>query len=132
MITGLIASLALKSGLAPKMVGRLMAAAGVVLLIIALVVAWNVWLSNHDDEVIEDHEQGIEVQLQTQGRAADQNLTRRRDADLAEQTQERKEFDNATAHLPKSGLSPRQRVDACDELRTAGTDQAVLARAGCL
>lgn len=93
---------------------------------------WSLWLSSHDRGVVEKHETAIEARVQTQGRAADQNMMGRKAQRQAEVATDREEFNNATAHLPKSGLTARQRVDACNELRRQGTDQAILSRAGCV
>jgi hypothetical protein len=132
MLTELIASLALKTGLGVPVVKRLAVGVGILLAIGAAILAWNLWLRGHDKDVIEGHEQKIEAKVQKQGRAADARLSERKEAAAAAQVEERKEFDNATAHLPKSGLTARQRVDACNKLRRQRTDPAVLARAKCL
>jgi len=128
MLTGLIASLALRTGL-PQ---RAIVAIGILLLVGAAILAWNLWLADHDGEVIAGHEQAVEVKVEREGRAADQKLEERKGAALAEQSKQRQEFDNATAHLPKRRLTDRQRIDACDQLRRQGTDPAILARAKCV
>lgn len=123
-----IAWLAAKAGIPRSVVIALL----ILIAAAAAIGAWKLWLNDHDGEVVERHETKIEAKLEKQGRAADQNMIDRRDADLADQANGRKDFDNATAHLPKSGLTNRQRIDACRELREQGTDPAILARASCL
>lgn len=126
MLTSLIAALVLKTGWSPRIIKAALIALAVAVAVGAAVLVWNLWLADHDEDVIAGHEQGVELQVQTQGRAADQNMADRADADRAAQTQAREEFDNATAHLPKSGLTDRQRIDACSELRAKGTDTSLI------
>lgn len=127
-MTSLIGWLVLKTGVPRKAILALAAAVAIA----ALVVGWRLWLSDHDQAVVDNHETGIALQVQTQGRAADQNMMSRQRADEAAIAKEREEFNNATSHLPKRGLTARQRIDACDQLRRQGTDPSILARAGCL
>ena len=110
----------------------LIIAALIVLAIVAAMVVLRVWLSEHDDTLIDTHEAEVTANVLTSARAADAHLAERRDADERALAAERKDFDNATTHLAPSGLTPRQRVDACEQLRAQGEAQAVLAAAGCL
>jgi hypothetical protein len=125
---GLIPWLVVKTGLSSRVVKLGLIAAAIVLAVMAAAL----WLHVHDKSVIATHETKIDAQVQKQGRVADQKLEERKDAASAKQAAERKEFDNATAHLPKSGLTDRQRIDACEQLRRQRTDPAILARAGCV
>jgi DNA-binding PucR family transcriptional regulator len=130
MIATLIASLVLRTGFSPRGIKAALVALVIAVAVGAAVLAWSLWLADHDEDVIAGHEQGVELQVQTQGRAADQNMAERADADRAAQSQAREEFDNATSHLPKSGLTDRQRIDACNELRAQGTDTSLIAKCG--
>jgi flagellar basal body-associated protein FliL len=82
--------------------------------------------SMHNRAVIDRHEVSVQLDVQTKGRAADQRLNNRINAGAAAIAEEREEFDNATANLPREGLTRRQRVDVCIELRDAGTDTTVI------
>ena len=81
-----------------------------------------IWFDRHDAKVIEQHEAATQVQIERAGRAADNNMWRRIEQSRAAQDAARKEFDDATADLPREGLTRRQRIDVCLELRDAGTD----------
>lgn len=124
----MIAWLVLKTGLSPRLVK-----VGLVLFAIALaLLSWKLWLSRHDAAVVEQHETKITAKVEKQGRVADQKLEERKDAAAVIQAEERKEFDHATVHLPKSGLTDRQRVDACRQLLAQGESADILTRAGCV
>jgi hypothetical protein len=131
MIASAVAWLIAK-GLTPRLARPLVIAALITLAIVAAVLAWRTWLSDHDDAVIDTHEAEVTADVLTSARAADAHLAERRTADERALAAERKDFDNATTHLAPSGLTPRQRVDACRQLRAQGEAQAVLAAAGCL
>lgn len=120
----MIAWLVLKTGLSPRLVK-----AGLVLFAIALaLLSWKLWLSNHDAAVVDRHETKITAKVEKQARVADQKLEERKDAAEVIQAEERKEFDHATVHLPKSGLTDRQRVDACAQLRRQGQEPEICRR----
>lgn len=121
-----------KTGLSPRVVKIALAVLAIVALVGGGILAWNLWLGRHDRAVIDSHESTVTAKIQTQGRAADQKLEQRKDAAAAARIEERKDFDNATSSLPKSGLSDRQHIDACRQLRRQGEPAAVLARAKCL
>ena len=124
----MIAWLVLKTGLSSRLVKI-----GLVLFAIVIAVGgWKLWLSSHDADVVEQHETKITAKVEKQARAADQKLEERKDAADAAQAQARKEFDHATVHLPKSGLTDRQRIDACRQLLAQGESADILTRAGCL
>lgn len=124
----MIAALALRLGVSPRLltIGLVLLAIGAALLV------WRLWLSDHDAEVIGAHETKIGAQIQAGARTADQNMVERREERAAAAAEQRKDFEDATVHLPASGLSARQRVDACRQLRAQGEAEAILARAGCL
>lgn len=103
--------------------------------ILALIACWGLVklvVHYHDKGVIAAHENKVEAQLHNQAVTADNTLEQRKEADEAAIVLNRQEFNNATANIPRTGLSARQRVDGCRELRNQGTDKAILARAGCL
>jgi len=124
----MIAWLVLKTGLSP----RLVKAGLIVFAIVVALLSWKLWLSSHDADVVEQHETKITAKVEKQARAADQKLEERKDAAAVIQAEERKEFDHATNHLPKSGLTDRQRIDACRQLLAQGESADILTRAGCL
>ena len=100
---------------------------GMALGIAAIVIGAMIWLGNHDDAVVKRHEDGVQLEVQTKGRVADQNLNDRINQGNAAIAEAREEFDNATASIPPEGLTRRQRIDLCGELRDAGTDTSLIA-----
>ena len=120
----MIAWLVLKTGLSARFVK-----AGLILLVIVVaLLAWKLWLSSHDAGVVEQHETKVTAKVEKQARAADQKLEERKEAAAVIQAEERKEFDHATVHLPKSGLTDRQRIDACAQLRRQGQEPEICRR----
>ena len=89
-----------------------------------------VWLAGHDSGVIADHEAGVQLDIERAGRAADQHAEERRRERSESEEQAREEFDDATADIPDEGLTIRQRIDVCGELRDAGTDTSVIPECG--
>lgn len=89
-------------------------------------LAFNCWLSGREQAAVDHHEAAVQLDVQTKGRAADQSLNDRTARTNAAIEAAREEFDNATASLPPEGLSRRQRLDVCIELRDAGTDTSVI------
>lgn len=100
------------------------AAIGIAFGLALLGFSW--WLSGREKAAVDRHETGVQLEVQTKGRAADQSLTDRTARTNAAIEAAREEFDNATASLPPEGLSRRQRLDVCIELRDAGTDTSVI------
>lgn len=127
-MTRLIGAVAARLGVP----GWLVATAAVLLLAAAGWGGWSLWLAVHDHDVVARHEDKVTARLERQGRAADQDLMARKAADEAALAEQRKEFDHATDGLPRTGLTARQHLDACNELRRQGEAAAVLARARCL
>lgn len=95
------------------------------LLVLAAMAA--VLIDARDDAMIERHDARTDVSVERSGRAADTAATVRAASRAAAQEEARHEFDEATADLPDEGLSARQRIDVCRELREAGTDTALIA-----
>jgi hypothetical protein len=87
---------------------------------------FRLWIARHDASVIDSHETGVQLEVQQAGRAADANLNDRKAALEEHAAAVREEFDNASNGLPREGLSCRQRLDLCRELRDAGTDTTVI------
>jgi hypothetical protein len=119
-------------GVPAKAARPLIIGVGALLIVGAAFGAWKLWLHHHDRGVVEQHEAKVTAQLQMQARTADQHVEASKDAATIRQSEERKEFNDATASLPKSGLSDRQHIDACRELRRQGEPPALLARAKCV
>lgn len=100
---------------------------GFAIMVAALTVAaWTIWLGRHDAGVIKGHETEVQLDIERAARAADGALAERQRSGEAAITIARKEFEDATHHLPHEGLTRRQRVDLCLELRDAGTDTSVI------
>lgn len=74
----------------------------------------------YDANVIGKHEAKTSAKLERSGRQADTSAAQRAEARRRAEELARKEFNNATAGIPDNGLSDRQRIDLCDELREAG------------
>lgn len=98
---------------------------GAIALLIVLAIA--LWLAARDAEVIENHEAKTSAKLERTGRQADTSAAQRVEARRRAEDTARKDFDNATAGIPDSGLTLRQRLDLCRELHDAGTDTALIA-----
>lgn len=124
MIAGIVASFALKlmEWLAIDAKPARWIAWAVAIVAAALLVAGAVagWFALHDAEVIENHEAKTSAKLERTGRQADTSAAQRAAARRRAEELARKEFDNATAGIPDNGLSDRQRIDLCNELREAG------------
>jgi len=88
--------------------------------------AFVAWRGAHDAKVIENHEAKTSVKLERTGRQADASAAQRAAARRRAEAQARKDFDNATAGIPDNGLSDRQRIDLCGELRDGGVDTSVI------
>lgn len=97
-----------------------------VVVILASLAGIVIWFDRHDAKVIEQHEAATQVQIERNGRAADSNMWQRIEQSRAAQDAAREEFDHATANLPHEGLTRRQRIDVCLELRDAGTDTRLI------
>ena len=121
MITAILAWLA-QRGISERAVKAGSIAIGFALLAIA---ACSI-VKRHDAAVIDNHEAPIALDIATKARAADAALVDRQQARTDAQETARKEFDNATATLPDEGLTTRQRLDICLELRDSGTDTNLL------
>jgi hypothetical protein len=115
-----------------KLVSILLAIVSVIAALFAIWGAVKLIVHRHDSKVVSAYENKVDAQVNAQAAVANTNLQARAAADNASIAAQRQEFDNATANIPPSGLTARQRVDACRELRDEGTDKALLARAGCL
>lgn len=99
----------------------------------AFLIGWGAvatWTAVHDAGVIEKHEAKTSAKLERSGRQADASAAQRADARRRAEATARKEFDNATAGIPDNGLSDRQRIDLCNELREAGTNTALIPECG--
>lgn len=96
-------------------------------------LAWGAvtaWTALHDAKVIKNHEAKTSAKLERTGRKADASAAQRAEARRRVEAQARKEFDNATAGIPDHGLSDRQRIDLCNELRDGGVDTTVIPQCG--
>ncbi|MBN8844780.1 MAG: hypothetical protein J0H88_16185 [Sphingomonadales bacterium] len=80
----------------------------------------------YDANVIENHEAKTSAKLERTGRQADASAAQRAEARRRAEATARKEFDNATAGIPDQGLSDRQRIDLCNELRDGGVATALI------
>ena len=129
MIVGTIAAWLIGKGVSSRIARPLVTVAMISIGIAAAIVAGRIWLASHDRRIISGYESAIQLDLERGARRADQNMTDRRRRRRDEERAARKEFDNATSHLPDEPLSRRQRLDICDELRSAGIDTAAIA--GC-
>lgn len=98
--------------------------------IVALLAVLGIGKCTYDANVIGTHEANTSAKLERTGRKADASAAQRAEARRRAEAAAREEFDNATSGLPDNGLSPRQRLDICRELREAGTDTALLAECG--
>lgn len=94
--------------------------------VVAAVAGFGIWRTAHDAHVIDQHDAETQLQVEQSGRASDTQMHDRQAAAAAVAAEQRKEFDNAAASLPREGLSRRQRLDLCIELRDAGTDTTVI------
>lgn len=104
-----------------------------IVIIGAGLLAWGAiaaWTSLHAAKVIESHEAKTSAKLERTGRQADASAAQRAEARRRAEETARKEFDDATAGIPDNGLSDRQRIDICRELREAGTDTALVPECG--
>ncbi|MBX9728362.1 MAG: hypothetical protein K2X31_05590 [Sphingopyxis sp.] len=88
------------------------------------------WLNGRESSAVAKHEGVIEAKVQRQGRAADQNMAGRLIVRAEEARAARQEFDDATASWADEGLTRRQRLDVCIELRDAGTDTTLIPECG--
>lgn len=97
-------------------------------MILGLFVVLALWLglASRDGGIIAKHETEIEAAIQRDGRAADTSAVLRAEARRRVEEEARDEFNAATAHLPDAGLTDRQRLDLCRELRQAGTDTGLI------
>lgn len=101
-------------------------AVGVVLLALLIGGGIKIWFVFHDRRVIEQNDAAAEVGVEKSARRADQNMQARIDAREGALAVQRREFDNASNNIPHEGLTRRQRLDLCIELRDAGADTTVL------
>lgn len=121
MIAGLLSWLGAR-GISEEQLKALL----LVVAVLASIAGVIIWFDQHDAGVIEQHEAKTQVQVERTGRAADSTMWQRIEQARIAEDAARKEFDNATANLPSEGLTRRQRIDVCLELRDAGTDTAVI------
>ncbi len=117
-------------GLSRRVAGVVAWASAIALLIAVSIGAWAVLVRRHDRAVIAKHEAGVQLDIERAGRAADRSLTERRADGERAICFERKDFDNAARHIPPEGLTRRQRLDLCIELRDGGTDTTLLPQCG--
>jgi hypothetical protein len=99
----------------------------------AALLAWGAlaaWSSSRDARIIESHEAKTSAKLERTGRQADASAAQRAEARRRAEETARKEFDNATVGIVDEGLTVRQRIDICRELREAGTDTALIPECG--
>lgn len=115
-------------GLSARVAGIVAWAASIALLIVASSAAWTLLVRRHDKAVIANHESGVQIEIERAGRAADRSLVERQAAGEGVISSERREFDNATRDIPPEGLTRRQRLDLCRELRDSGTNTTVLSQ----
>lgn len=101
---------------------------GIVVVVAILLAAGAVavWTSRHDAAVIENHEAKTSAKLERTGRQADASAAQRAEARRRAEEAARKEFDNATAGIADNGLTDRQRIDLCRELRAGGVAEALI------
>lgn len=109
-------------GVTPLVAKLLVAVLGVAL----LGGGFALWLNDRESSAVARHEGVIEAKVQRQGRGADQNMAGRLIARAEEARAARQEFNDATASWADEGLTRRQRLDVCIELRDAGTDTTLL------
>jgi hypothetical protein len=96
-----------------------------IVVVVALILA-GVGKCTYDANVITTHEAKTSAKLERTGRKADASAAQRAEARRRAEAIARKEFDNATAGIPDNGLSDRQRLDLCNELRDGGVDTTVI------
>lgn len=113
---------------------RLSRAAGAGLAILSAILvaglvlgAVKLWFARHDAAVIGQHETKIQAEIERGARQADGDAFARDAARRAAEREARKEFDDASKNLPDRGLSDRQRLDLCRELRGSRQYEAVRA-----
>lgn len=94
---------------------------GIAIAVTALIVA-SIWLAARDRETINKYENAVGAKTERAARSADQEMMLREQQRRAQERQEREVFNDATSHIPNEGLTRRQRLDLCLELRDAGTD----------
>ncbi|BBB13413.1 hypothetical protein [Sphingopyxis sp. FD7] len=92
---------------------------------VALILA-GVGKCTYDANVITTHEAKTSAKLERTGRQADTSAAQRAAARRRAEATARKEFDNATAGIPDNGLTDRQRIDLCNELRDGGVDTSLI------
>ena len=113
--------------LAAKGISERAAKVGAIVLgLVLLAIAACSIVKRHDDAVVDAHEAPIALDIATKGRTADAALVDRQQTRAAAQAEAREEFNDATATLPDEGLTARQRLDICLELRDSGTDTNLL------
>lgn len=95
-------------------------------LVAAAAIAGAAWLTLRDARMIERHEAASQLDAERSGRRADQAMHERVTRSDRAIAGKRKEFDDASSGLPAEGLTRRQRLDLCIELRDAGTDTTVI------
>ena len=100
----------------------------VALALVAATVAWRVWLGGHDAAVVGRADNDRQLTVERGARAADQRAEAAREARSGERIEREKEWTDATAHLAPAGLTDRQRLRVCRELRRAGRDITQLAK----
>lgn len=118
----MIAALALRLGISR----RLLVGGLILIAIVGAIVAWNVWLSNHDEAVVEtDRLEANAAAREIESKAKDQAAIEKASDDLASRNAE-KELDHATDALPDTMPTARRLARACQQLRAQGTDTSAL------
>ncbi len=113
-------------GISPRIAAAVVRIAGILLALAVAVGLWNLWIIRHDRATIDKHESGVQIEIERAGRAADRSLVERQTAGERSVSFERRGFDNATRDIPHEGLTRRQRIDLCLELRDGGADTTVI------
>jgi hypothetical protein len=122
MLTALIAGLAARTGLSQRIVARLIAALGALLLAGMAVLAWNIWLAGHDKKVVRDDRAASNLKVIQQNSAAKEKASNERAADLRAVATREEDLRDAIHSVPDTAPDPvRVRLN-CERLRRAGQD----------
>lgn len=118
----MITALALRLGISK----RLLIGGAILLAIIAAIVAWNVWLSGHDKDVIEADrlESNLEA-VKVESRAKEQAAVEKASDDLASRETE-KDLKDAVSKADPSKPDAARTALNCQRLRRAGAREADL------
>ncbi len=110
------------TAMSPRVRGLLIIIIGVVIMLAAV----SIWLARRDRQTIRNHDAATTAKVEKSGRSADAAAMRRMITRDAEMRVAREEFNDASNAIPNEGLTRRQRLDLCIELRDAGTDTRIL------